>query len=324
MVAVTNLYDSRMRLTQQQQILKSGNINESNISLFENTEGLTQGMIDGSCTDGKDDGKLGLGETLKSLGKGAIKSLIPSSPMGWVKAIGTGIACAALVAVTGGAATPFLIAGGAVLGAAQTGKGIYQATQADTDAEKKAALENIGGGAVTIASSALAAKSYTNATGNALVGKGSLSTYKNAATQSVANVKTNFGKLTTKISSAKTNFSNGIELTESAKTYKELFADKELVKDLSKKEMLDAGLDYGNELVKSYSQSCKGATKTTLQNAKNYIATAKNNLNVNQMVAKLSEMGIDKTTAMELITASNTKYDMQEESIQSKLSQYYM
>lgn len=219
MVAINSLYQSRLNLLQQQQLLRSGNINESNISIFENTDGLTQGMLDGSCTDGKDDGKLGFGESVKSLAKGAVKSLIPSSPMGWLKAIGTGIACAALVAVTGGAATPFLIAGGAALGAVQTGKGIYQASQATTDAEKKAALENIGGGVTTVAASAIGAKAYTKATGNALIGKGSLSTYKNAATQSVANTKTNFGNLTasakTAASNAKTNFG---KLTSSAKT----------------------------------------------------------------------------------------------------------
>lgn len=219
MVAVNSLYQSRLNLLQQQQLLRSGNINESNISIFENTEGLTQGMLDGSCTDGKDDGKLGFGESVKSLAKGAIKSIIPSSPMGWVKAIAAGVGCAALIAVTGGAATPFLIAGGAALGAVQTGKGIYQASQATTDAEKKQALENIGGGVTTIAASALGAKAYTKATGNALIGKGSLTTYKNAATQSVANTKTNFGNLTasakTAASNAKTKFG---DFTSSAKS----------------------------------------------------------------------------------------------------------
>ena len=148
MVAINNLYSSRIRLIQQQEIIKSGNINESNISLFSNTEGLTQGMIDGTCTDGKDDGKIGLWEGIKSFAQGAVKSVTNmfSSPKNFFKTLAVGAASAALIAVTGVAATPFLIAGGAIAGGIQAGKGIYQATQAETDAEKRAALENVGGG----------------------------------------------------------------------------------------------------------------------------------------------------------------------------------
>ncbi len=198
MVAVNNLYESRIRLTTQQSLLRTGNVNESNISIFSNTEGLTQGMIDGTCTDGKDDGKIGVWEGIKSFAKGAVKSVTNmfSSPKNFIKTLAVGAAGAALIAVTGGAATPFLIAGGAIAGGIQAGKGIYQATQAETDAEKRAALENVGGGAATIAMSAAAGKSYTNATGNALIGKGSLSTYKNALNASKTNVAANFGKFT--------------------------------------------------------------------------------------------------------------------------------
>ncbi len=198
MVAINNLYESRIRLTQQQSLLRTGNVNENNISIFSNTEGLTQGMIDGTCIDGKDDGKIGIGEGIKSIAKGAVKSVTNmfSSPENIVKTVATGVAGAALIAVTGGAATPFLIAGGAIAGGIQTGKGIYEATQAETDAEKRAALENVGGGAATLAMSAAAGKAYTNATGNALIGKGSLSTYKNALEASKTNVSANFGKFT--------------------------------------------------------------------------------------------------------------------------------
>ena len=204
MVAVNNLFTSRLQTIQQQQILKSGNINEQNISLFENTSGLTQGMVDGSCTDCYDDGKISFGEGVKSFFKGAVKSVTNmfSSPKNFLKTLAVGVGSAALIAVTGGAATPFLIAGGAIAGGVQVGKGIYDASQATTDAEKKQALENIGGGTATLAMSVAGAKSYAKTTGNALIGKGSLATYKNAASQSVANVKTNFGNLTSSIKSA--------------------------------------------------------------------------------------------------------------------------
>lgn len=144
--------------------------------------------------DGKDDGKLTFGETVKSLFKGVVKSFTNmfSSPKNIAKTVIGGVACAALIAVTGGAATPFIIAGGAVLGGVQVGKGLYNASQATTDDAKRAALEDIGSGATTIAMSVAAGKAYTNATGSSLT---SLSTYKNAATNSINNAQA-FMKLT--------------------------------------------------------------------------------------------------------------------------------
>lgn len=223
MVAVNNLYSSRIRLIQQQEIIKSGNINESNISLFSNTEGLTQGMIDGTCTDGKDDGKIGLWEGIKSFAKGAVKSVTNmfSSPKNFLKTLAVGAASAALVAVTGGAATPFLIAGGAIAGGIQAGKGIYQATQAETDAEKRAALENVGGGTASIAMSVAAGKAYAKSTtvngvNQNLFGKGSLDTYKNAYHFSKENIATNFGKMTSSVKASAKNAYNNFGNVKSA------------------------------------------------------------------------------------------------------------
>ncbi len=212
MVAINNLYASRMNLMQQQYTYNAVNAEDYNVSLFSNTENLTPGMFDGTCVDGKDDGKIGLKEGIKSLAKGAIKSVTNmfSSPKNFVKTLAAGAAGAALIAVTGGAATPFLIAGGAIAGGLQAGKGIYQATQAQTDAEKREALENVGGGAATIAMSVAAGKSYAKSTtvngvNQNLFGKGSLETYKNAYQMSKENMATNFGNLTSTVkTSAKT------------------------------------------------------------------------------------------------------------------------
>lgn len=215
MVAIGNVYANKVQTVQIQQMVKSGQIDESQLSLFSEATGVSQGILDGSCTDGADDGKISFGEGLKSFFKGAIKSLIPTSFGDFLKKAVIGVGCAALVAVTGGAATPFLIAGGAIAGGIQAGKGIYNATQAKTDAEAKAAFEDIGGGTTAIAASVVAGKAYTKATGNALIGEGSLSTYKNAATQSAANIKTNFGNLTasakTTATNIKTNVKNSFE-----------------------------------------------------------------------------------------------------------------
>ena len=137
-----------------------------------NTKDYLANSIFAAQQDGEDDGKLTFGETAKSLLKGAVKT------------VAGGIACAALIAVTGGAATPFIIAGGAILGGVQVGKGLYNASQATTDDAKRAALEDIGSGTATIAMSVAAGKAYSNATGSSLT---SLSTYKDAATNSINN-----------------------------------------------------------------------------------------------------------------------------------------
>ncbi|MGN0005566.1 MAG: hypothetical protein ACI37Z_06320 [Candidatus Gastranaerophilaceae bacterium] len=211
MVAIGNLYANKIQTLQVAQMVKSGQIDESQLSLFSETTGISQGMLDGSCTDGADDGKISFGEGAKSFLKGAVKSLVPTSFGDFLKKAAIGVGCAALVAVTGGAATPFLIAGGAIAGGIQAGKGIYNASQARTDAEAKAAMEDVGGGTATVAMSVVAGKAYTKSTGNALIGKGSLSTYKNAAAQSVTNTKANFGKLTTSAKNAATKVKTDVK-----------------------------------------------------------------------------------------------------------------
>ena len=134
-----------------------GSNSTSSINTTDATK-LFSNSIFAAKQDGKDDGKLSFGETVKSLFKGVVKSFTNmfSSPENVVKTVAGGLACAALIAVTGGAATPFIIAGGAVLGGVQVGKGLYNASQATTDDAKRAALEDIGSGAATIAMSVAA------------------------------------------------------------------------------------------------------------------------------------------------------------------------
>lgn len=406
MVAInSNLFEARLNTLQQQRIIRSGNINEQNISLFSNTEGLTQGMIDGSCVDGNDDGKIGFWEGAKSFGKGIVKNFTNmfSSPKNFLKTLAVGAGCVALTVATGGAATPFLIAGGAALGAAQAGKGIYNATQAKTDAEKRAALEDIGGGTANIAMSVVAAKGYTAQTGNSLIGKGSLSTYKNAAVDSATALKTNFGKATGAIKTAGTNFKNNAQaniadfkqgvseraavieyqnshpikvnnsengfvmmdeafdasqvtnvskasvaratvdetaarLRSSVATKKQAIANKANdFKSLVKSNMPEEGqihfgieedgqlyfdLSENNpstvkltpELGKAVVTSVKQMSSEQLSNAKAFIASAKDNMNVSQMISKLGEMGLDKKVALELINSSNAAVNMIDDS----------
>ncbi|MBE7706145.1 MAG: hypothetical protein E7Z91_02740 [Cyanobacteria bacterium SIG30] len=129
-------------------------LNQQDASVFDVSENTGN-----TCTDGNDDGKVGFFAGLGSFIKGVFKPIKEAikHPIKTALAIAGG---AALIAVTGGAATPFLIAGGIGLGAIQLGKGLYGAATAKTDAQKKDALENMGTGTFTLASSAYAAKTY--------------------------------------------------------------------------------------------------------------------------------------------------------------------
>ncbi|MBQ4114769.1 hypothetical protein IJD34_05140 [bacterium] len=113
------------------------------------------------CTDGKDDGKLGFGETMESFGKG-LAGLVKGAmnhPIATAVTVGVG---AAAVALTGGAILPVMVAAGATMGAGMIGVGAYKAATADTDAEAKQAWETIGTGTFAVGASALGAKSALN------------------------------------------------------------------------------------------------------------------------------------------------------------------
>lgn len=122
------------------------------------------------CTDGKDDGKIGLfsaiGNAIKGVGKtivNGVKGMFTNSEGKFslgktLLSVGTAALCIAVPAV-GVAAC----AVGGVMGAVQVGKGIYNAATADTDAEAKEAWQNIGGGAFTVAASAVGAKAGVKA-----------------------------------------------------------------------------------------------------------------------------------------------------------------
>lgn len=113
------------------------------------------------CTDGKDDGKIGFWEGLKSFGKGLggiVKSVI-QHPIITGAAVAAG---AALTFLTGGAALPALVAIGAATGVGMIGYGGYKAATAETDAEAKQAWETIGTGTFALGTSVLGAKTALN------------------------------------------------------------------------------------------------------------------------------------------------------------------
>lgn len=122
------------------------------------------------CTDGKDDGKIGFFSALgnatqgvvKTIGKG-IKGMFTGSDgkFSLLKSIGSVAMAAACIAFP--AVGLAACAVGGVMGAIEVGKGIHKAATAETDAEAKAAWENIGGGTFTVAASVVGAKASFNA-----------------------------------------------------------------------------------------------------------------------------------------------------------------
>lgn len=148
--------------------LNSGNENEVVISNVATVEAKPDTYVSNSsekCTDGKDDGKIGflsaLGNTVKGVGKtvvNGVKGMFTNSEGKFslgktLLSVGTAAVCVAVPAV-GVAACAI----GGVMGAVQVGKGVYNAANAETDAEAKEAWQNIGGGAFTVAASVVGAK----------------------------------------------------------------------------------------------------------------------------------------------------------------------
>jgi len=118
-------------------------------------------FVSSAAKDGKDDGKISFGEKLKNFGKGLISPVtnLLSSPKNFL--IGTVMIAggAALLAITGGAAAPIMVALGVTAGAVQLGTGIYKAANAKTDAEAEAAWQGMGAGTTSVGLSVLGSKS---------------------------------------------------------------------------------------------------------------------------------------------------------------------
>ena len=116
------------------------------------------------CTDGKDDGKIGLWEGVKSFGKGLIggipKAMI-NHPVASTIAIGAGaVATAVGCTVILEAMAAFGIGGGIVMAAF----GVARFATAQTDGEAKRALETCGMGVTTTALSAASLYKIENQT----------------------------------------------------------------------------------------------------------------------------------------------------------------
>lgn len=115
--------------------------------------------------DGKDDGKISLSEKIKNFGKGLISPVtnLFKSPKNFLIGAAMIGAGAGLMAMTGGAAAPVMVALGVTMGTVQFGVGAYKAATARTDTEAETAWEGIGAGTTSVGLSVLGAKSALKA-----------------------------------------------------------------------------------------------------------------------------------------------------------------
>ncbi len=190
------------------------NMSNGNGSIYLQQARQTTAAQPSECTDGKDDGKISFWEKLKSGVTGIVKSVvntvkdIVTNPGKLLLTIGTVALCIACPAV--GVA---LAAAGVVGGVVKVGKGIAQASGADTDAEAKAAWEDIGSGtfqvAVSVAGVKGGLKAMKNVEGSAMAGLSKGAGAKATAKAYLKDLKTQTGELTGKIASkVKTGYSS--------------------------------------------------------------------------------------------------------------------
>lgn len=120
-----------------------------------------------TAIDGKDDGKISFKEKIQNFGKGLIAPIktMFSSPKNIAITAASVAGGAALIALTGGAAAPVMVALGLIGGGVQIGQGIYKQVNAKTDAQARQAWQQMGSGTFTAGVSAAGAKSSLKAAG---------------------------------------------------------------------------------------------------------------------------------------------------------------
>ncbi len=171
----------------QQKQLEQQQIQQQQIKAQQAALNKTQIPAQG---DGQDDGKISFGKKCKNFVKGVgnfFKGMVcdENGKFSWKRTLTTAAVAAGAVALTvatGGAATPYLVAAGATMATVQTGKGIYKAATAKTDAEAEAAWQEIGSGTTALVGSIAGAKGALKAAG-APVPKGNAITSSLRATK---------------------------------------------------------------------------------------------------------------------------------------------
>lgn len=184
----------------------SGKINKDTLQKTTDVKPLAQnaqGEKSVTTSDGKDDGKISFKEKIKNFGEGLVKPIktIFSSPKNMIITAASIAGGAALIALTGGAAAPVMVAAGLIGGSIQVGKGIYKQVNAKTDNEAKQAWQDMGSGTFAIGVSAAGAKSSLKAA--KVDGAKNMSTIKAIGKCLVdlpKNIKTSFKNISSKVS----------------------------------------------------------------------------------------------------------------------------
>lgn len=111
------------------------------------------------CTDGKDDGKIGIlegiGSFFKGIGKAVVNTVTSIVTDPGKLLLTAGAVAVGIIFPPAGVA---MAVGAGIAGAVQVGKGIYGVATAETDAEAKAACENMGAGTLQVGLSVVGAK----------------------------------------------------------------------------------------------------------------------------------------------------------------------
>ncbi|MCD7779693.1 MAG: hypothetical protein LUH05_03355, partial [Candidatus Gastranaerophilales bacterium] len=167
--------------------------------------------------DGNDDGKIPFKEKIVNFGKGIVTPIktMFSSPKNIAITAASVAAGAALVALTGGAAAPVMVAAGIIGGGVQVGKGISKQINAKTDEEARQAWQQMGSGTFTVGVSAAGAKASVKAANGAETGNMStisaiVKCFKDAP-KNIMNSVTNAGqKLSGFVNSAASSSSSAV------------------------------------------------------------------------------------------------------------------
>ena len=263
-----------------------------------------------TCTDGVDDGKIGVASALGNIVEGAGKSIINGikgaftdsegnfSILKTLGTIGVGAACVAFPAVG------LVLAGvGVVAGGAKLATGVANAMNAETDAEAKDAWEQVGEGGLTAGLSAVGVKASLGAVQSSSTA-GALASFKQSSTLSqnpvgyakalgqdmVSSTVNNFNK----IKSSATTLAEGARLYKLRKDVKNqngaLTAD-----ELSKQRNLDALEAFSPDEV-----------KLAADNISQLKTTVKNTLNPKKKKKKITD-ALQKEGGQSLITKLRTE-----------------
>lgn len=169
----------KAQMAQTSATTATASINDSS-SLFASD------IADNTCTDGCDDGQIDtmskVGNFLQGIGK-TVKNMVTTAlqPKNWLKtALTIGVCC---IPVVGPAVGAGLACWGIYSGGKQVINAVQLAESATTDAEAKAAWENIGGGTFTVGLSVVGLKGSANALKNQLNGGSTtVNAYRNGET----------------------------------------------------------------------------------------------------------------------------------------------